>query len=55
MRQRIFDPLGMTSTKFVLESPGERARMAEPLPNDAILLRSEKERRGHRTGANSAL
>ena len=47
MKQRIFDPLGMTSTKFVLESPGELARMAEPLPNDAILLRSEKERRGH--------
>jgi hypothetical protein len=44
MKQRIF---GMISTKFVLESPGERARMAEPLPNDAILLLSEKERRGH--------
>jgi CubicO group peptidase (beta-lactamase class C family) len=47
MKQRIFDPLGMTSTKFVLQDDTERARMAEPLPNDAILLLSEQERRGH--------
>ena len=31
-KQHIFDPLGMTSTKFMLESADERARMAEPLP-----------------------
>jgi CubicO group peptidase (beta-lactamase class C family) len=47
MKQRIFDPLGMTSTEFVLHSPDEWARMAEPLPDDAILLRSEKRRREH--------
>jgi CubicO group peptidase (beta-lactamase class C family) len=46
-KQRIFDPLGMTSTKFVLESAEERARMAEPLPSDTILIRAEAERRAH--------
>jgi CubicO group peptidase (beta-lactamase class C family) len=47
MKQNIFDPLGMTSTKFVLDTPEERARMAEPLPNDPILLRAEHDRRSH--------
>jgi CubicO group peptidase (beta-lactamase class C family) len=46
-RQHILDPLGMTSTKFVLESADERARMAEPLPGDTILKRAETERRAH--------
>jgi CubicO group peptidase (beta-lactamase class C family) len=46
MKERIFDPLGMTSTKFVL-SPAEWKRMAEPLPNDSILRMAEKERRDH--------
>ncbi|MEH2529244.1 CubicO group peptidase (beta-lactamase class C family) [Bradyrhizobium sp. AZCC 1588] len=46
-KQHIFDPLGMTSTKFVLESADERARMAEPLPSDTILKLSEAERRAH--------
>jgi CubicO group peptidase (beta-lactamase class C family) len=46
MKERIFDPLGMTSTKFVL-SPAEWTRMAEPLPNDSILQLAEKERRDH--------
>ena len=46
-KQRIFDPLGMTSTKFVLESAEEHARMAEPLPSDTILIRAEAERRAH--------
>ena len=46
MKQRIFDPLGMTSTKFVL-SPAEWKRMAEPLPTDSILRLAEKERRDH--------
>ena len=36
-KQHIFGPLGMASTKYVLESAGERARMAEPLPSDSIL------------------
>ena len=40
-KQHIFDPLGMTSTKFVLESADERARMAEPLPTDTILKLAE--------------
>ena len=46
-RQHIFDPLGMTSTKFVLGSTDERARMAEPLPGDTILKVAEAERRAH--------
>jgi CubicO group peptidase (beta-lactamase class C family) len=46
-KQHIFDPLGMTSTKFVLESADERARMAEPLPGDPILKLAEAERRAH--------
>jgi CubicO group peptidase (beta-lactamase class C family) len=47
MKQRMFDPLGMTSARFVLQGPAEWARMAEPLPSDAILLLAEKERREH--------
>jgi CubicO group peptidase (beta-lactamase class C family) len=46
MKERILDPLGMTSTKFVL-SPAEWKRMAEPLPNDSILQLAEKDRRDH--------
>jgi CubicO group peptidase (beta-lactamase class C family) len=46
-KQHIFDPLGMTSTKFVLDTAGERARMAEPLPDDIILKAAETERRAH--------
>jgi CubicO group peptidase (beta-lactamase class C family) len=46
-KQHILDPLGMTSTKFVLESAEERARMAEPLPSDAILKLAEADRRAH--------
>ena len=45
--QRIFLPLGMTSTKFVLQGAAEWARMAEPLPSDHILLLAEQERRAH--------
>jgi CubicO group peptidase (beta-lactamase class C family) len=37
----------MTSTKYVLESAGERARMAEPLPSDPILKMAEDDRRAH--------
>ena len=44
LKMHIFDPLGMTSTRFVLERPAERARMAKPLPSDAVLLLSEKQR-----------
>jgi CubicO group peptidase (beta-lactamase class C family) len=46
-KQHIFDPLGMTSTKFLLESAGERARMAKPLPNDTILNDAEADRLAH--------
>jgi CubicO group peptidase (beta-lactamase class C family) len=46
-KQHIFDPLGMTSTMYVLKSDEQRARMAEPLPGDPVLLRSEAERRAH--------
>jgi CubicO group peptidase (beta-lactamase class C family) len=46
-KQHIFDSLGMTSTKFVLDDASERARMAEPLPGDAILKLAETERRAH--------
>ena len=46
-KQHILGPLGMTSTKFVLDSADERARMAEPLPADSILQRAEAERRAH--------
>jgi CubicO group peptidase (beta-lactamase class C family) len=46
-KQHIFEPLGMTSTKFVLESADERARMAEPLPSDTILKLAETQRRAH--------
>jgi CubicO group peptidase (beta-lactamase class C family) len=46
-KRSILDPLGMTSTKYVLTSPAERARMAEPLPSDHILVAAEQERRAH--------
>jgi len=46
-KQHIFDSLGMTSTKFVLESADERARMAEPLPGDPVLKLAEMQRRAH--------
>jgi CubicO group peptidase (beta-lactamase class C family) len=46
-KERIFDPLGMTSTKYLLVSDNERARMAEPLPSDTNLVEAEKERRAH--------
>jgi CubicO group peptidase (beta-lactamase class C family) len=48
LKQRILDPLGMTSTKFVLATPDEIERMARPLPTDQILLDAERERLAHR-------
>jgi len=47
LKQRILSPLGMTSTRFVLHGAAEWARMAEPLPDDAILLLAEHDRRAH--------
>lgn len=46
-KQHIFDPLGMNSTKYVLDNVDEQARMAEPLPGDTILIDAERERRAH--------
>lgn len=47
LKERIFDPLGMRDTKFLLQGATESERMAEPLPNDSILLLASKERRSH--------
>jgi CubicO group peptidase (beta-lactamase class C family) len=47
LQQFILRPLGMTSTKFVLQGAAEWARMAEPLPDDTILGLAERERRAH--------
>jgi CubicO group peptidase (beta-lactamase class C family) len=33
-KQNLLDPLGMTTTKFFLTDPAERARYARPLPKD---------------------
>lgn len=33
-KEHLLDPLGMTSTKFFLTDPAERARFAKPLPKD---------------------
>jgi len=46
-KKNIFEPLGMSSTKFVLQSAAEHARMAEPLPGDTILRLAETQRRAH--------
>lgn len=46
-KKRIFDPLGMKHTKFVLDGPDERGLMAGPLPNDTVLVEAERERRAH--------
>ncbi|WP_083909713.1 serine hydrolase [Rhodopseudomonas sp. B29] len=46
-KQRLFDPLGMTSTKYVLDNDAERERMAAPLPDDTILVDAEKMRLAH--------
>lgn len=47
LKQRIFDPLGMANTKFVLTTSDELERMARPLPSDQILLDAERERLDH--------
>ena len=46
-KERIFDPLHMTSTQYVLDTDAKRARMARPLPSDAILLAAERDRLDH--------
>ena len=47
LKELILEPLGMTSTRFVLHDAAERERMAEPLPDDHILQLAEQERRAH--------
>jgi CubicO group peptidase (beta-lactamase class C family) len=47
MKRSIFDPLGMTHTKFVLDTSEERALMAEPIPSDVNLVDQERRRRSH--------
>jgi CubicO group peptidase (beta-lactamase class C family) len=39
-KQNLFDPLGMTTTKFFLTDPAERARYAQPLPKDRHVERN---------------
>jgi CubicO group peptidase (beta-lactamase class C family) len=46
MKQKLFDPLGMTHTKFVLDTR-ERVLMAEPLPDDTKLIEQERSLRAH--------
>ena len=47
MKRHIFDPLGMKHTKFSIDTPEERALMAEPLPSDTVLVAGERARRAH--------
>jgi CubicO group peptidase (beta-lactamase class C family) len=42
-KQTLLDPLGMTSTKFFLTDPAERARYAQPLPKDMRVTRNPLE------------
>jgi CubicO group peptidase (beta-lactamase class C family) len=39
-KQNLFDPLHMTTTKFFLTDPAERARYAQPLPRDRHVERN---------------
>ena len=39
-KENLFDPLGMTTTKFFLTDPAERARYAQPLPKDRHVERN---------------
>ena len=45
LKHQLFDPLGMSHTKFALDKPEERALMAEPLPDDTLLEEWENARR----------
>ena len=42
-KQILLDPLGMTSTRFFLTDPAERARYAQPLPKDMRATRNPLE------------
>ena len=47
MKRRIFDPLGMVHTKFLIDAPEELALTAAPLQNDASLAYAESAFRTH--------
>jgi len=47
MKQHILDPLDMNHSKFVLRTPEELTRMAEPLPSDTVLVDARRERRAN--------
>jgi CubicO group peptidase (beta-lactamase class C family) len=49
-KQNLLDPLGMTSTKFFLTDPAERARYAQPLPRDRHIERNPLEVRRWESG-----
>ena len=51
-KERTLDPPGKTSTTFVINA-NEAARMAEPLPNDTVLLAPADERRKHSASKSS--
>jgi len=46
-RERIFAPLDMTNTSYVVTTDADRARMAEPMPDDTELRDSERARLAH--------
>ncbi|WP_410712155.1 serine hydrolase domain-containing protein [Bradyrhizobium sp. BEA-2-5] len=46
-KERLFDPLKMNDTRYVLDAETERTRLAEPLPSDTILIEGENDRRAH--------
>ena len=47
MKQHILDPLDMNHSKFVLHTPEELTRMAEPLPSDTVLVDAQRKRRAN--------
>jgi CubicO group peptidase (beta-lactamase class C family) len=47
LKHRLFDPLGMTSTSFVLRTEAEQERMAAVFPTDTVLADAERQRRAH--------
>ena len=47
LKHRLFNPLGMTSTSFVLRTEAEQERMAAVFPTDTVLADAERQRRAH--------
>ena len=46
-KERIFDPMQLKDTRYVLDPETERTRLAGPLPSDTILIDGERDRRAH--------